>query len=292
MKSWLQDASDAGAHCVIGCYAERIVGRGRAAGVEATVTREDGSGHAPHGQGAHGGGRVRGGRVAGAAPALRDRRPGGRQEPPPASGVRRHGHLRRADRGLVGADPVARLGRVRGRSRTATASWSRRQDRPRPVRRVLPLGRRRRHKELMHMLRWHAPFITVARDHGAGEVTIDDLGRAVVRWGLDDEMDARLAVRAHVELALLHRAAGAQEIFTSHRAPCAGATGRTSTPSWRGSRRRRTRRATWRASAPTRWGHAGWAPTRRRRWPTAAGSSTTRAASGSAMGRRSRPRLG
>jgi choline dehydrogenase-like flavoprotein len=56
----------------------------------------------------------------------------------------------------------------------------------------------------------------VARDHGSGEVVIDELGRAVMRWGLGDEVDARLAVRAHVELCRLHHAAGAEQIFTSH----------------------------------------------------------------------------
>ena len=34
------------------------------------------------------------------------------------------------------------------------------------------------HKQLMQTLRWQAPFITVARDHGSGEVVLDDLGRA------------------------------------------------------------------------------------------------------------------
>ncbi|HEV2074718.1 MAG TPA: GMC family oxidoreductase N-terminal domain-containing protein, partial [Thermoleophilaceae bacterium] len=44
MKTWLQDASDAGARCVVGCRAERILtGDGRARGVEAVVTRADGS---------------------------------------------------------------------------------------------------------------------------------------------------------------------------------------------------------------------------------------------------------
>jgi choline dehydrogenase-like flavoprotein len=37
-----------------------------------------------------------------------------------------------------------------------------------------------------------------------------------VRWDLDDELDARLARRANVELARLHQAAGAVEIFTAH----------------------------------------------------------------------------
>ena len=68
----------------------------------------------------------------------------------------------------------------------------------------------------MQSLRWQAPFITVARDHGSGEVVLDDLGRAVMRWGLGDEVDARLAVRAHVELCRLHQAAGATEVFTTH----------------------------------------------------------------------------
>ena len=72
------------------------------------------------------------------------------------------------------------------------------------------------HKQLMQSLRWQAPFITVARDHGSGEVVLDDLGRAVMRWGLGDEVDARLAVRAHVELCRLHQAAGATEVFTTH----------------------------------------------------------------------------
>jgi choline dehydrogenase-like flavoprotein len=72
------------------------------------------------------------------------------------------------------------------------------------------------HKQLMQTLPWQAPFITVGRDHGSGEVVLDELGRAVVRWALDDEVDARLAVRAHLELAELHRAAGAREIVTGH----------------------------------------------------------------------------
>ncbi len=68
----------------------------------------------------------------------------------------------------------------------------------------------------MQPFRWLAPFITVARDHGSGEVVLDDLNRPVVRWGLDDDVDRRLAVRAHVELAKLHQAAGAEQIFTLH----------------------------------------------------------------------------
>ncbi|MDP5182510.1 GMC family oxidoreductase [Blastococcus sp. BMG 814] len=71
---------------------------------------------------------------------------------------------------------------------------------------------RRRMRDLPYFATWHG----VAHDHGAGEVVLDDDGRAAVRWRLDDEVDHRIAVRAHVELAQMHREAGAREIFTWH----------------------------------------------------------------------------
>lgn len=66
--------------------------------------------------------------------------------------------------------------------------------------------------KLPHMASWHA----VAHDHGSGEVILDDDGEPLVRWRLDDDIDRRIAVRGHVELAKLHRAAGAEEVFTFH----------------------------------------------------------------------------
>jgi choline dehydrogenase-like flavoprotein len=66
------------------------------------------------------------------------------------------------------------------------------------------------------MFRHHAPFLSVARDHGEGEVVLDDHGQPVVRWSLNDEVDRRLFVRANVELARLHHAVGAPEIRTLH----------------------------------------------------------------------------
>jgi choline dehydrogenase-like flavoprotein len=75
----------------------------------------------------------------------------------------------------------------------------------------------RQHKEDMaHTFAHAAPFISVARDHGGGEVVLDDHGRALVRWSADDEVDRRLLVKAHVELAKLHHAAGATEMFSYH----------------------------------------------------------------------------
>ncbi|MFW3171586.1 FAD-dependent oxidoreductase [Geodermatophilus sp. CPCC 206100] len=71
---------------------------------------------------------------------------------------------------------------------------------------------RRRLRDLPYFATWHG----VAHDHGAGEVVLDDDGRAAVRWRLDDAVDHRIAVRAHVELAQMHREAGAREVFTWH----------------------------------------------------------------------------
>ena len=48
---------------------------------------------------------------------------------------------------------------------------------------------------------------------------IDDHGRAVTRWSFGDEIDARMFRRAMVELARLHRAAGAKEIITFYQRP-------------------------------------------------------------------------
>jgi choline dehydrogenase-like flavoprotein len=71
------------------------------------------------------------------------------------------------------------------------------------------------HKQLLERsLRHVAPFISVARDHGEGQVVIDEHGRAVTRWSFSDEVDARMFRKAMVELARLQRAAGAKEIIT------------------------------------------------------------------------------
>jgi choline dehydrogenase-like flavoprotein len=71
---------------------------------------------------------------------------------------------------------------------------------------------RRYLRKLPYLATWHG----VAHDHGSGEVYLDRDGRAAVRWDLDDETDLRVARRAHTELARMHRAAGANEIFTFH----------------------------------------------------------------------------
>jgi choline dehydrogenase-like flavoprotein len=74
----------------------------------------------------------------------------------------------------------------------------------------------RSHREtllkLAHMASWHG----VSHDHGSGRVILDESGDALVQWEYGDEVDRRVGVRAHVELASMARAAGAREIFTFH----------------------------------------------------------------------------
>ena len=72
------------------------------------------------------------------------------------------------------------------------------------------------HKERMLRLRNAATWHAVSHDTGSGEVVLDGAGEPVVRWALDDPVDRAVAARAHVELARLHRARGAREIFTFH----------------------------------------------------------------------------
>jgi choline dehydrogenase-like flavoprotein len=81
----------------------------------------------------------------------------------------------------------------------------------------LPFKDGEQHKrDFARMFKRHAPFLSVARDHGEGEVVLDNYQRPLIRWSLDDEVDRRLFIRAMVELARLHYAAGAPEIRTLH----------------------------------------------------------------------------
>jgi choline dehydrogenase-like flavoprotein len=70
--------------------------------------------------------------------------------------------------------------------------------------------------KLPFMASWHG----VSHDHGSGEIVLDEHGDPLVRWSLNgDNVDHAVAARAHVELARLHRAAGAHEVFTFHYKP-------------------------------------------------------------------------
>jgi choline dehydrogenase-like flavoprotein len=217
MKTWLQDASDDGARAVVSAHADKIVAEdGRAAGVEATVTHADGSTtalsiEAPTVV-------VACGSIESPALLLRSGIGG------PAVGKHLRLHPAFAVWGVYDEPIEGWSGQVQsalsdhfydiedgyGFLIEAAGAF------PAFTSPALPWRSGEQHKRLMNTLRWMAPFITVARDHGSGEVVLDGLGRPVVRWEFDDEVDARLAVRAHVELARLHHAAGAAEIVSAH----------------------------------------------------------------------------
>ncbi len=217
MKTWLQDASDSGAKALVGCAATRILtDDGAATGVEAVVTHADGSTTALT---------VTAGDVVVAcgsieSPALLLRSGIGG----PAVGKHLRLHPAYVAVGIYDEPVEGWRGQVQ--SLVSDAYAGQEGDfgflieattiQPGFFSPALPWRDGATHKELMQTLRWQAPFITVARDHGSGEVVLDDLGRAVMRWGLGDEVDARLAVRANVELCRLHKAAGASEVFTTH----------------------------------------------------------------------------
>jgi choline dehydrogenase-like flavoprotein len=220
MKTWLQDASDAGAQALPACHADRILTEdGRATGVAATVTHADGSTtaltvEAPTVV-------VACGSVESPALLLRSGIGG------PAAGK----HLRLHPAYLVMGVYDEPVEGWNGQIQSALSDhFFDVEDgcgflieatgvQPGLLSASLPWASGAEHKELMSTLRWQAPFITVARDHGSGEVVLDDHGRALVRWGLDDPVDAKLARMANVELARLHKAAGAERIFTLHAEP-------------------------------------------------------------------------
>jgi len=217
MKTWLQDASDEGAEALVGCHADRIlVADGRATGVEATVTHADGGTtsvtvEAPTVV-------VACGSIESPALLLRSQIGG------PATGkhLRLHpaflvmGVYDEAVEGWSGQIQSALSDHFVGIEDDCGFLIEATSVQPGLLGASLPWESGTAHKELMQTVRWQAPFISVARDHGSGEVVLDEHGRAVVRWDFEDEVDLRLAQRAHVELARLHHAAGAERIFTLH----------------------------------------------------------------------------
>ena len=69
------------------------------------------------------------------------------------------------------------------------------------------------HKEVLADNRYGASFIAVTRDHGHGWIELDTDGEPVHHYVIEDELDLRNLRHAIAELARLHEAAGATEIF-------------------------------------------------------------------------------
>jgi choline dehydrogenase-like flavoprotein len=218
MKTFLQDAADAGARFVVGTHADRILTEdGHATGVEATVTHPDGSTtqltvQAPTVV-------VACGAVESPALLLRSGLGG------PACGK----HLRLHPAGIVNGiydEPIEPwIGQIQSEVsdhfEDCEGEWGFLIESLGAMPSIhaagLPFKDGEQHKrDFARMFKHHAPFLSVARDHGEGEVVLDDHDRPVIRWSLSDEVDRRLFVRANVELARLHHAVGAPEIRTLH----------------------------------------------------------------------------
>jgi choline dehydrogenase-like flavoprotein len=221
MKTYLQDAADAGARFLVGARAERIlVEDGRASGVLATVTHDDGATtsvqiSAPTVVAACG---------AIETPALLLRSGIGG----PAAGKHLRLHPALVVLGVYEQPIEGWIGQIQS---ALSDEFAKCEDEhgfliegisvtPALQAMSLPFVDGEDHKRTIARILSHsAPFISVARDHGSGEVVVDDYGRAVTRWGTENAVDARLIKRAMVELAKLHRAAGAKEMLTFHQQP-------------------------------------------------------------------------
>ena len=68
------------------------------------------------------------------------------------------------------------------------------------------------HKQAMSELSLGATFIGLVRDHGAGQVTVDEAGQAVPWYSITDPLDIRNTHRALEAQVRLHVAAGARRI--------------------------------------------------------------------------------
>ncbi|MGI8512480.1 MAG: FAD-dependent oxidoreductase [Solirubrobacteraceae bacterium] len=218
LKTYLQDAADAGAQFVVNCRAERILTEnGRAAGVEGTYT--DADGHTA--------------RVVVRAPAVVVAC--GSLESPalllrsgiggPAAGdyLRLHPATAVAafydepQQGWWGA-PQTGLSREfadleGGYGFLVECSHAS----PGVTGSATPWESGRQHKEMMARGPQSSAFVLLIRDRGHGRVTIDADGNAVHSYAMTDPLDERHFRRGLAELCNLHALAGANEIVTFHR---------------------------------------------------------------------------
>jgi choline dehydrogenase-like flavoprotein len=77
----------------------------------------------------------------------------------------------------------------------------------------LALTNGKAHKELMSKFARMCDLLFITRDHGGGEVTLDEQGEAMHHYSLDDPRDQEQVRKGLRVLAELHLAAGAQELW-------------------------------------------------------------------------------
>lgn len=217
LKTYLQDAADDGARVIVGCRVERVTSEdGRATGVDAVVTHGDGGStrlrvDAPTVVVAAGG-------VESPAVLLRSGIGG------PAAGRHLRVHPAWIVTGVYDEPVEAWSGQIQS---AASFDLTHCEDgvgflvesltlNPTTWATQMPFVDGRAHREALLQLPYMSSWHGVSHDHGSGEVTLDEDGNALVRWEHGDEVDRRVGIRAHVELARMAHAAGAREIFTFH----------------------------------------------------------------------------
>src|SRR4051794_25046205 len=219
LKTYLQDAADAGARFVVRCRVERVlVENGRAAGVEGTYADETGRVarvvvRAPQVVVAAGaldtpalllrsgtGGPAAGDHLrlhpATAVLGFYDDQQKGWWGPPQAALSMQYADLDGSGYGYLIETSHASPG-VSGSS--------------------VPWISGRQHKEDMARGSLTAGLVLLVRDHGHGRVTIDAAGNPVHEYPFTDATDQRTFRHGLRELCVLHEAAGATEIMTLHR---------------------------------------------------------------------------
>ena len=78
---------------------------------------------------------------------------------------------------------------------------------------VVPWLNGAQHKELTRKYRYRADWVFIVKDRGAGTVTIDENGQSTFWYPFTDELDRRHFREAAVTSIRMHEAAGAQQIF-------------------------------------------------------------------------------
>jgi choline dehydrogenase-like flavoprotein len=80
---------------------------------------------------------------------------------------------------------------------------------------VVPWFSGAQHKELTRRYRYRADWVFIVKDRGAGSVTIDENGQSVHWYPFTDELDRRNFREAIVTSIRMHEAAGAQQIYSA-----------------------------------------------------------------------------
>jgi choline dehydrogenase-like flavoprotein len=216
LKNYLQDAADAGARFLVECFVEKITTEdGRATGVKARVGETEVTVEAPTVVVACGG-------IESPALLLRSEIGG------PAVGKNLRVHPSYMITGVYDEPVEAWNGQL-----ITVMSFDFQHCLGESGFYISPLGlspatwagqspwtdgeeMRRHFLKFPSMASWHS----ITHDHGSGQVVLGEDGKALVRWSMtDDDYDRQVAIRAHTELARVHHAAGAAEIFTFHWSP-------------------------------------------------------------------------